>query len=145
MQSNEKGSLICAPEVQAILPFVPLLENLKYKFLREDGEMILRRGEEKVKVHKDNNVFECDRAEGEKLMRELESLTEPVQGHDALVAAWKVVRQEKAKILARMKGLREFLGPQYEQEEQGGDPSVEERKEKLTSCQTLPMKSQKNW
>ena len=107
MQSNEKGSLICAPEVQAILPFVPLLENLKYKFLREDGEMILRRGEEKVKVHKDNNVFECDTAEGEKLMRELESLTEPLQGHDALVAAWKVVRQEKAKILAKMKGFSE--------------------------------------
>ena len=56
-------------------------------------------------------------------MRELESLTEPVQGHDALVAAWKVVRQEKAKILAKMKGLREFLGERGEQEEDqdGGD------------------------
>ena len=41
------------------------------------------------------------------------------------------MRQEKAKILAKMKGLREFLGPQYEREEQGGDPSVEERQEEV--------------
>ena len=116
MRANARGSLICQAGVQAIVPFVALLENLKYKLLRENREMILRRGEERVKVHKDNNVFECDRAEGEKLMRELESLTEPVQGHDALVAAWKVVRQEKAKILAKMKGLREFLGEREEQE-----------------------------
>ena len=38
------------------------------------------------------------------------------------------MRQEKAKILAKMKGLREFLG---EREEQGGDPAVEERQEEV--------------
>jgi hypothetical protein len=47
MRANARGSLICQAGVQAIVPFVALLENLKYRLLRENGETILKRGQKK--------------------------------------------------------------------------------------------------
>ena len=122
MRSNEKGSLICAPEVQAIVPLVAILENLKFRLTKEDGEMVLRRGEQRVKLQRDNGVLEVEWAVGEELTKELDSLTDPTPGHDELVAAWKTLREAKEKMVSRMKGLREFLG---EREEQGEDPEKE--------------------
>ena len=76
LKKNDRGTLLSETEIQTIIPLIPIM-HMGYKLKRRGDGFVLERGQDIIHLHRDTGTLECEEAEGQKLLEELESLGRP--------------------------------------------------------------------
>jgi hypothetical protein len=77
LTKNDRGTLLSETEIQTIIPLIPIM-HMGYKLKRRGDGFVLERGQDIIQLHRDTGTLECEEAEGQRLLEEMESLGRPV-------------------------------------------------------------------